>query len=200
MTQIGYRDCFPGISGDIPLGALVDAGLSPDALRSEPAKPPPAGSRIAGAKAQPAGAAALAPGRPGLRARAAEGRAPAAREARAPAAGDAARAGAGVTNSDGAEASWSHTSINLATSEGFAAGYERSRHSVSVSVLAGTGTAMETDYDFSSVIHGADLDDPVALRKRPGERAVKRLGRRKVQTAPGPAVSAPRRRRPSLRP
>jgi uncharacterized protein (TIGR00299 family) protein len=33
-----YFDCFSGISGDMTLGALVDAGLSIDALRSELAK------------------------------------------------------------------------------------------------------------------------------------------------------------------
>ena len=43
MTQIGYLDCFSGISGDMLLGALVDAGLSPDDLRSELAKLPLAG-------------------------------------------------------------------------------------------------------------------------------------------------------------
>ncbi len=58
MTQIGYLDCFSGISGDMLLGALVDAGLSPDDLRSELAKLPLAGYRIDVAKAQRAGLAA----------------------------------------------------------------------------------------------------------------------------------------------
>ncbi len=120
-------------------------------------------------------------------------------EARATAAEDAARAVAGVTNSEGADASWSHTSISLATSEGFAAGYQRSRHSISVSVLAGTGTAMEVDYDFSSAIHGADLGDPVAIGKTAGERAVKRLGPRKVASATVPVVYDPRVSRTMLR-
>lgn len=33
--KICYLDCFSGISGDMLLGALVDAGLNPDALRGE---------------------------------------------------------------------------------------------------------------------------------------------------------------------
>ena len=33
--QVAYFDCFAGISGDMTLGALVDAGLSFDALKSE---------------------------------------------------------------------------------------------------------------------------------------------------------------------
>jgi len=33
--KICYLDCFSGISGDMLLGALVDAGVNPDALRAE---------------------------------------------------------------------------------------------------------------------------------------------------------------------
>ncbi|MEX2246953.1 MAG: nickel pincer cofactor biosynthesis protein LarC [Dehalococcoidia bacterium] len=35
MTRIAYLDCFSGISGDMLLGALLDAGLDLDALRDE---------------------------------------------------------------------------------------------------------------------------------------------------------------------
>jgi uncharacterized protein (TIGR00299 family) protein len=38
VTRAGYLDCFSGISGDMLLGALLDAGLSVDDLRSELAK------------------------------------------------------------------------------------------------------------------------------------------------------------------
>jgi uncharacterized protein (TIGR00299 family) protein len=35
MTRIAYLDCFSGVSGDMLLGALLDAGLALDALRKE---------------------------------------------------------------------------------------------------------------------------------------------------------------------
>ncbi len=38
MTRIAYLDCYSGISGDMLLGALLDAGLSIDALRAELAR------------------------------------------------------------------------------------------------------------------------------------------------------------------
>ena len=36
--RIAYLDCFSGVAGDMLLGALIDAGLNPDELRSEIAK------------------------------------------------------------------------------------------------------------------------------------------------------------------
>lgn len=104
------------------------------------------------------------------------------------AAEDAAMAVKGVTNSEGAEAGWSRSSVAMAASNGFAGAYAVSRHSLSVSVLAGEGTGMERDYDFSSVVHGADLDDAAKLGKAAGERAVRRLNPRKVKTASLPIV------------
>ena len=41
--MIAYLDCFSGISGDMLLGALVDAGVAPDALRAGLAGLPLAG-------------------------------------------------------------------------------------------------------------------------------------------------------------
>ena len=46
MSRVAYLDCSSGASGDMLLGALVDLGLSVDALRSELAKLPLKGYRI----------------------------------------------------------------------------------------------------------------------------------------------------------
>ena len=44
--MIGYLDCFSGISGDMLLGALVDAGLALDDLRSDLARLPISGYEL----------------------------------------------------------------------------------------------------------------------------------------------------------
>ena len=104
----------------------------------------------------------------------------------------AARAVEGVTNSEGAEAGWARTRIALAASNGFSAGYTVSRHSVGVAVLAGEGLAMERDYEFTSSVYGADLEDPEVVGRQAGLRTVKRLGARKSKTARVPVVFDPR--------
>jgi PmbA protein len=101
---------------------------------------------------------------------------------RARAAEDAALAVPGVTNSEGAEAGWGRSRIALAASNGFAGAYAGSSHGVSASVIGGSGTQMERDYDFASAVYAADLRDPSEIGRSAGERAVKRLGARKMPT------------------
>ncbi|MDH3475002.1 MAG: metallopeptidase TldD-related protein [Rhodospirillales bacterium] len=111
---------------------------------------------------------------------------------RAAACEEAARAVTGITNSEGAEAGWSLGRVTLAASNGFAGSYASSGHSLGVAVVAGEGLGMERDYDFSSAVHGGDLDDPAEVGRRAGERTVKRLGARKAATGKVPVVLDPR--------
>lgn len=111
---------------------------------------------------------------------------------RARACEEAARAVQGVTNSEGAEASWSRIDIALVTSNGFARGYARSGHSVGVSVIAGEGLGMESDYEFASAVYGRELENPADVGRRAGERAVKRLGAKKPPTKKLPVIYDPR--------
>jgi PmbA protein len=98
----------------------------------------------------------------------------------------------GVTNSEGAEAGWGRSEVALVASNGFAGAYARTSHSVSVSVLAGEGTSMERDYDFTSAVHAEDLRAPDEVGRAAGERAVRRLNPRKGVTASLPVVFDPR--------
>lgn len=58
MTRVAYLDCFSGVSGDMILGAIVDAGLGLDALRAEVAKLPLAGYTLEARPVKRAGLAA----------------------------------------------------------------------------------------------------------------------------------------------
>lgn len=98
----------------------------------------------------------------------------------------------GVTNSAGAGASAGIGGLVLATSHGFVGEYAATRFSRSVSAVAGEGTGMERDYDFSSRLHFADLDEAAGIGRRAGERAVGRLGARKARTGPVTVVFDPR--------
>jgi PmbA protein len=105
---------------------------------------------------------------------------------------DAARAVAGVTNSDGASAGWSLASVHLAASNGLRARYQRSSHRLGATVLAGSGTAMERDWEYRSATHGDDLPAPAEIGRIAGERTVRRLNPQKAATASVPVVYDPR--------
>ncbi|OUR77707.1 modulator protein [Alphaproteobacteria bacterium 46_93_T64] len=101
---------------------------------------------------------------------------------------EAALAVEGITNSEGASASFGHTSIALATSGGFRGTYSGSNYSVGVSVIGGEGTKMERDYDYDSRRHFEDLRDPAAIGKLAGERTVKNLNPQKMPSANVPVI------------
>jgi PmbA protein len=111
---------------------------------------------------------------------------------RAAAAEDAALAVTGITNSEGADAGWGRVRIALAMSNGFAGSYARSSHSLSCTALAGSGTAMERDYEWSSVVHLADLDDPATIGRRAAEKTLARLNPVRAKTARIPVIYDPR--------
>jgi PmbA protein len=108
------------------------------------------------------------------------------------AAEDAARAVPGVTNSEGGSASATRAVSALATSHGFTGGYAITSHSLSASVLAGTGSGMERDYAYHSARHAAMLDGAEAIGREAGERAVARLNPAKVPSGTMPVILDPR--------
>ena len=101
---------------------------------------------------------------------------------------DAARAVKGVTNSEGAEAGWGRTTVVLAASNGFVGGYRRGGYSLSCSVIAGEGTGMETDYEWTSAVHLEDLMAPAKVGRNAGRSVVARLNPRKAPSARLPVV------------
>ena len=105
---------------------------------------------------------------------------------------EAARSVKGVSNSEGAEAGWSHADIAIAATNGFARSYASSSHSLVASVLAGEGTGMERDYDYTTAVYRSDLEEAGAVGRSAGERAVRRLNARKVKTQQVPVIYDPR--------
>jgi PmbA protein len=98
----------------------------------------------------------------------------------------------GVTKSGGASASSGIGGMVLATSHGFRGSYLSSRHGISIEAIAGEGTTMERDYEFSSALHARDLASAAEVGRAAGERAVSRLNPRKVTTRRVPIVFEPR--------
>jgi PmbA protein len=95
---------------------------------------------------------------------------------------------AGVTKSGGASASAGISGLVLVTSDGFSGTTLASRHGIAMTAIAGEGTGMERDYDFSSTLHASDLESAQVIGRRAGERAIKRLNPRKVATRRLPVV------------
>jgi PmbA protein len=100
----------------------------------------------------------------------------------------AARAVKGVSKSGGASASAGIGGMVLVTSQGFHGAYLRSSQSIAVEAIAGEGTAMEREGEYSFVTHGSDLEAAETVGRTAGERAVKRLNPRKVTTKKVPVV------------
>ena len=94
----------------------------------------------------------------------------------------------GVTKSGGAGASSFDRTGAMVISNGFARASRRTGISFSTSAIAGDGTAMERDYDYSSVVHVEDLRSPEEVGREAGRRAVKRLNPRKVASQAVPVV------------
>lgn len=98
----------------------------------------------------------------------------------------------GITNSGGSSASAGLGGMVLVTSSGFAGTHIGSRFSRGLSVVAGQGTKMQRDYEFSSRIHFAELEDAKSIGLKAAERAVKRLNPVKAKTGPVTVVLDPR--------
>ena len=109
-------------------------------------------------------------------------------EQEARAAEDAARAIKGVSNSEGGSAGWSSSTWRLVTSTGFSGLHGATGSSISASVIAGEGEAMERGWDGRSARWHEDLPAPDVLGAEAGRRAVGRLGARKIESTTAPVI------------
>jgi len=105
---------------------------------------------------------------------------------------DAARAVDGITNSEGGGAGWGRATTALVTSHGFEGAYTSTSFSTSCAVIGGEDEAMERDYASHTARHLEDLDAPEDIGARAGERTIKRLNPRKMESTKTHVVYHPR--------
>jgi PmbA protein len=98
----------------------------------------------------------------------------------------------GVTNSSGASASASASTIALATSGGFSGAYRSAGHGCSAAVVAGEGASMQRDHAWHSARHLEDLDAAAEIGRKAGERAVARLSPKRPKPGRYPVLFDPR--------
>ena len=93
-----------------------------------------------------------------------------------------------ITNSEGAAVSAQQSHFFSAHTNGFRGGYASSRHSLSVSPIAGKGDDMQRDAWYSSMRNAKDLASPQAVGRYAAERALSRLQARKIPTTECPVL------------
>jgi PmbA protein len=93
-----------------------------------------------------------------------------------------------ITNSEGAAVSAQQSHFFSAHTHGFRGGYSSSRHSLSVSPIAGKGKDMQRDAWYSSMRSAHELASPQAVGRYAAERALSRLKARKIATTECPVL------------
>jgi PmbA protein len=93
-----------------------------------------------------------------------------------------------ITNSEGAGVSTHRGLRAYGNTHGFLRAYPGTVHSVSCAVLGTEGDAMERDYWYSTVRDWRELEDAESVGRMSGERAVSRLGARKLGTTRAPVL------------
>lgn len=93
-----------------------------------------------------------------------------------------------IRNSEGASVSAQHSQFVLATSRGFVGGYPYSRHAIACAPIAGSGQQMQRDDWYTSRRCAAQLAPPEAVGRYAAERALARIGARRLETRKCPVL------------
>ena len=93
-----------------------------------------------------------------------------------------------LTNSEGGNVNTHASHFIYANSLGFCNGYASSRHGLSVAVIGEDSSGMQRDYWYSTARNANDLDAADAVGRIAGERTVRRLNGRKLDTRQCPVL------------
>lgn len=93
-----------------------------------------------------------------------------------------------IDNSEGSQASSGHARVVYGNSEGFLGAYESASHGLFSEPLARDGDSMQRDYWMTSGRRLADLDEPAGVGRKAAERAIRRLGGKRVETCEAPVI------------
>ncbi|WP_370642905.1 metalloprotease PmbA [Mycetohabitans sp. B4] len=93
-----------------------------------------------------------------------------------------------IRNSEGASVSAQHSQFVLATSHGFVGGYPYSRHYIACAPIAGSGQQMQRDDWYTTRRCAAEMSTPEAVGRYAAERALARIGARRLDTRKCPVL------------
>jgi PmbA protein len=96
-----------------------------------------------------------------------------------------------IANSEGSQVGSAFSRIVYADSRGFLGEYEAASHSLFSEPIARENGSMQRDYWMTSARRMADLDDSADVGRRAAERALRRLGARRVATCEVPVIFDP---------
>ncbi|MHA7835972.1 MAG: TldD/PmbA family protein [bacterium] len=93
-----------------------------------------------------------------------------------------------ITNSEGSSASSGFARVVYGNSLGFLGGYESASHGLFSEPIAREGNSMQRDYWMTAGRHLRDLEEPGAVGRQAADRALRRLGARRVPTCEVPVL------------
>jgi PmbA protein len=93
-----------------------------------------------------------------------------------------------LTNSEGASVATHQYQFAYANSHGFGGGYPSSQHSIYCAVIGDGEEGMQRDDWYAIARDARDLDDPLAVGRKAGERCAARLGARRIATTQVPVL------------
>ena len=96
-----------------------------------------------------------------------------------------------IANSEGSEVSSEFATVTYGNTAGFLESYDTARHALFSEPLAQENGSMQRDYWYTAARRVADLEAPEAVGRRAAQRALRRLGARRVPTCEVPVIFDP---------